>query len=156
MLRALTTLFGHMGIEADMRAFSEADRGRLAEAIGLYKDLRGLLHAGRTLRLDIPDPGACAFAVVGETGALLSYAQIETPVLAAPAPVRLPCLAPDGRYRVTLLNPSRRARASAKSVPPIVAGESVTASGALIEGVGLSLPILRAGEIAVIRLERVA
>ena len=67
-LRALTALFGHMGIEADVRDFSQAERARLADAIALYKRFRPLLHGGRTLRLDLADPGAVAMMVVGATG----------------------------------------------------------------------------------------
>jgi alpha-galactosidase len=151
----MTALFGHMGIEADVRDFSEADQERLTEAIALYKRLRPLLHSGRTLRIDVADPGARAFVVVGEAGALVSYAQVETPLLAAPAPLRVPGLSAETPYRVTLLNPSRRAQLAAKSVPPLVAGQPVSASGALISGMGLALPILRAGEVAVIQLEPV-
>jgi len=154
MLRAMTALFGHMGIEADVRDFSEADRRRLAEAIALHKRFRPLLHHGRTLRLDAADPGCIAFAVVGETDALVSVAQVDTPATAAPAPLRVPGLAGEASYRVTLLSPSRRALAAAKLLPPIVRGETVTTTGALIAGIGLPLPILSAGEIAVFHLER--
>jgi alpha-galactosidase len=154
MLRAMTAFFGHMGIEADVRDFSGPDRGRLAEAIALHKRFRPLLHAGRTLRLDVADPGAAAFAVIGETDALVSYAQVETPETAAPAPLRAPGLAPDAAYRVMLLNPSRRALAAARSLPPMVTGEGVVTTGGLIATIGLPLPILRGGEIAVFHLER--
>jgi alpha-galactosidase len=130
-----------MGIEADVRAFPEADRARLAEIITLYKAFRPLLHAGRT-RLEAAEPGAVAFMVVGDTGALVSYAQLETRTLANPAPLRLAGLTPGVDYRIRLMTPARGA--------PLQTG---TASGALLAQMGLPLPILRPGEIAVFHLE---
>jgi alpha-galactosidase len=140
--RAWTALFGHMGIEADVRAFPEADRARLAEIIALYKTVRPLLHGGRTVRLETAEPGALAFMVVGDTGALVSYAQLETRTLANPAPLRLAGLAPDADYRVRLLTPARSA--------PL---QTATAIGRLLMQMGAPLPILRPGEIAVFQLE---
>jgi alpha-galactosidase len=140
-LRAWTACFGHMGIEADVRDFSEAERARLAEAIALHKRLRPLLHAGRTLRLEVPDPAARAFLVTDAAQALVSYAQLATPATATPAPLRLRGLAADTDYRIRLLTPARRA--------PLT---DATASGRLLEEVGLPLPILRAGEIAIFHL----
>jgi len=132
-----------MGVEADVRDFTGAERARLAEIIALHKRLRPLLHAGRTLRLDDPEPAARAFLVTDETQALVSYAQLETPATAMPAPLRLPGLAPDIDYRIRLLTPARRA--------PLT---DATASGRLLATMGLPLPILRAGEIAVFHLTR--
>jgi alpha-galactosidase len=154
ILRAYTALMGHMGIEADVRCFPEADRQRLGQAIALHKRLRPILNAGRTLRLDIADPGACAVMVVAQTGAVVSYAQVETAPHAGPHPLRLAGLEPDADYRVTLLNPSRRAGAAMKVVSDLAAGKPVTASGRLLAAMGLPLPVLRAGELAVFELER--
>ena len=140
-VRAWTAFFGHMGIEADVRDFSDTERARLAEIIALHKRLRPLLHGGRTLRLEVPDPAARAFLVAGETQALVSYAQLATPATASPAPLRLRGLAPDADYRIRLLTPARRAPLS-----------EATASGQLLETIVLPLPILRAGEIAVFHL----
>jgi alpha-galactosidase len=156
MLRAMTALFGHMGIEADVRDFSEADRARLADAIALHKRHRALLHSGLTQRLDLADPGAFAMMVWGEQGALVSYAQVETSPQAMPEPLRLPGLEPDRRYSVTLLNPSKRAGAAMKRLPAVATGAPLIATGQMLAVMGLPLPVLRAGEICVVHLEPVA
>lgn len=153
MLRGMTALFGHMGVEADVREFSEADRGRLAEAITLHKRHRALLHSGVTQRLDVADLGAVAMMVSGGQGALVSYAQVETSPHALAEPLRLPGLGPDTTYRVTLTNPSRRAGAAMKRVPDLAAGKTLTATGRTLAVMGLPLPVLRAGEIAIFHLE---
>ncbi|HEY1752691.1 MAG TPA: alpha-galactosidase [Caulobacteraceae bacterium] len=141
--RAWTAVFGHLGIEADIRDFTEAERARLAQIIGIYKQHRGLLHGGRTARLETADPTALAFMVANEAGVLVSYAQLATPTVATPAPLRLPTLDPGADYRMRLLTPARRA--------PL---ESAVAPGQLLATMGLPLPALRAAEIAVFHLER--
>ena len=152
--RAMTALFGHFGIEADVRDFSEADRAALAAVIALHKAHRGTLHGGRLVRQTTTDPGAAAFLVIGPDEALASYAQLETPPHATPAPFLLLGLDPDADHEVRLLNPPTRPRTSMKTAPTLALGEPLTASGRLLEQVGLPLPILRAGEIAVFHLRR--
>ena len=143
-LRAWTAFFGHMGIEADVRGFTEAERAQLAEIIALYKAHRPLLHGARTLRLET-EPGALAFMVVGAGSALVSYARLQTLRHAGQAPLRLAGLDPDARYRIRLLTPARN--------PPLA---SATSTGRLLEVIGLPLPLLAPGGVAVFELERVA
>ncbi|MDE2486422.1 MAG: alpha-galactosidase, partial [Alphaproteobacteria bacterium] len=152
-LRALTALFGHMGIEADLRAFSDRDREALAGFIRLYKALRPALEGARRLRQTSPDPGAVAFMMAGAQGAVASVAQLETPRTAGMDPLRLKGLDPDAAYAVRLLNPPRRPLVTMKSVPALVAGETIHASGREIAATGLPMPILRAGDIAIFRLD---
>ena len=140
--RAWTALFGHMGIEADVRGFSDAERAQLAEIIALYKQHRALLHGGRMLRLEA-EPGAIAFMVVGAAGALVSYARLETMRHAGLAPLRLAGLDPDARYRIRLLTPARNAPLG-----------TATATGRLLEVMGLPLPLLGPGGMAVFHFER--
>ena len=153
-LRAMTALFGHMGIEADVRAFAPRELEALASAIALHKALRLPLHGGRLVRQTPADPGAIAFAVIGEGAAVASLAQVETPRIAGAAPLRLTGLEPDTLYDVRLVNPPRRARAAMKRIPALVRGETVPATGRWIAHAGLPTPILRAGEIAVFHLSR--
>jgi alpha-galactosidase len=154
-LRALTALFGHMGMEADIRAFSAEDRAALAQAIALHKSCRDLLHQGRLVRQVREDAGAVGFLVAGEREALASLAQVETPAYPAPAPFRLVGLEPDAAYRVRLLNPPAKPAASMKSWPSALAGEPFEATGLAIQTVGLPLPVLRAGELSVFHLQRI-
>lgn len=151
-LRLYTALFGHMGIEADIRAFPEAHRVRLAAAIALHKQVRPWLHAARTLRLDHPDPGAVAFLAVGQDQALASLAQLEVPQHAAPPPLRLTGLDPDRLYRVRLVNPPVRPGAAMKRWPDFVQGGEVTAPGRMLEVQGLPMPVLKVGDIVLAHL----
>ena len=152
--RSLTALFGHFGIEADVRRFPAEELAALASMLTLHKRLRPLLHFGRRVRLTPPDPGAVAFAVVGEAGAVVSIAQLETPRTAALGPLRLERLEPDQVYRVQrLATPARLT--GMKHAPALTRGDIAKASGRVLRQVGLPLPILRAGEAAVFELTRV-
>lgn len=153
-MRVMTALFGHMGTEADLRAFSEAERTALAAAFALYKQHRGWMHAARTVRLAHPDPGLVATALLGEGRMLVSAAQLETPKTAAVAPLRLTGLDASARYSVRQVNPPARARATMRQVPPLTLGQTLTANGAMLAHTGIALPVLRAGEIAVFLLQR--
>lgn len=155
-LRSMTALFGHMGVEADIRDFSPRERAALKAAIDLHKQLRPLLHSGRLVRQAYGDPGAMAFAVVGPGGAVVSLAQLDTPLAAVGPPLRLAGLDADAVYDVTLLNPPRRPEAAMKQIPALARGETVRASGLWIAEAGLPTPILRAGEIAIFHLSRSA
>jgi alpha-galactosidase len=151
-LRALTALFGHMGIEGDIREFSEREREELRRWIAFYKDMRPLLHGGTTLRLATRDKGLIAFMVV-KGDALVSAAQIATPDFALAQPLRLQGLVPDRHYQVRMVNAPERPARSMKRIPAVATGETVTLSGFDLMQSGLPLPMLHAGEIAVFHLE---
>jgi alpha-galactosidase len=153
-MRAMTALFGHMGTEADLRDFTPAERTALAEAFALYKQHRGWMHAGSTVRLSHPDPGCLATALAGEGRMLVSAAQVATPLTAGLSPLRLTGLDPAATYAVSQIKPPARARATMRRVPPLTRGETLLATGAMLGHTGLSLPVLRAGEIAVFLLVR--
>ena len=155
-LRAMTAVAGHMGVEADLRAFSERDLAGLTHAITLHKQMRGWLHAARTVRLEHADPGCVCFALIGENEALVSAAQVATPATAALAPLRLAGLDPMSRYAVRRLDLSLRSGGVGRRAAPLDRGEAIHATGAMLAQVGLALPILRAGDIAVYLLSREA
>jgi alpha-galactosidase len=153
-MRAVTALFGHMGVEGDLRAFSRTERDELAQWIALHKQFRPLLHGGRLRRLELADPGLIAFSV--ERGeALVSAAQVETPVWPVTPPLRLTGLKIDQPYRVTLLNPPRHPERTMKRTPPLMTGQPLTVSGAALASAGLPLPVLRVGEVALFHLDPV-
>ncbi|HXQ47347.1 MAG TPA: alpha-galactosidase, partial [Caulobacteraceae bacterium] len=104
--RALTALFGHMGIEADVRAFTESERAALKRWIAAYKDHRALIHSGRLSRQTVSDPAALAFMIAGETEVLASYAQLGVRAKVSPDPLRLKGLDPAAVYRVAMIAPA--------------------------------------------------
>jgi len=105
--RAGTAFFGHFGIEWDLSTASQEDLGRLAEWITTYKRFRGLLHSGRVVVGDHPDPGLWIHGVVAHDGtqAVYSLTQVATGVALPAGRVRLPGLEPDTTYDVRPLPP---------------------------------------------------
>ena len=100
--RAATAIFGHLGIEWDLRRATSAETDELTEWIAFYKRHRDLLLAGDLVRLDLPDPSALAFGVVApdRSRAIYSVANVDRPVTVLRGRLRFPGLDPHRRYRV--------------------------------------------------------
>ena len=101
--RALTALFGWMGVECDPQKLNDHDRSVLRAAIALHKQHRALLHSGDAVRFDLDDDTAMAHGVYATDrhSALLAYVQLQTsPWLVVPR-WRIPWLKPERNYTVT-------------------------------------------------------
>ena len=57
-LRAGQALWGHMGVEWDLRSASQEDKRALAALIAVHKNLRPLLHAGELVHADTDEDEA--------------------------------------------------------------------------------------------------
>ncbi|MFM2042430.1 MAG: hypothetical protein RLY86_1006 [Pseudomonadota bacterium] len=137
-LRVATALFGHMGVEADLRALADEETAELAAGIALHKRHRALIHGGELHRLDTP-AAENAFAIIAPDGgeALVSHTRIREPGTYLPGRLRLSGLDPAARYRVTLVWPG-----VLKTLSPVVADlrHGLVADGALLMQAGLQLP----------------
>jgi len=104
--RAATAFCGHLGIEWNVLSASQEDRDRLARIIELHKQHRSLLHTGRVVRYDHPDPAIMANAVIAhdQSEALVSFAQIATSDSLATGALRITGLAPDRVYDVAIVD----------------------------------------------------
>lgn len=151
--RALTALFGHMGVEADITALCRQDLETLRDAIALYKRLRGDLHSVPRQSLPHPDGSLLAFAAGSEKRQIISVAQLASSAHPAPAPLRLIGLAEQATYRVVLLTPLKQPRAAMNNPPGWVEGEGRQAPGSVLVGHGLTLPVMRTGDVLVFLVE---
>ncbi len=150
--RALTAIFGHLGIEWNLLAASPAELGLLARVIALHRRLRPLLHGGRVVRVDHPDPAALVHGVVAPDAAhaVFAYVQLTTSADMVPPPFRVPGLSPDAPYRVKVVDELSPSAGSARPAP--TAGERpgptwmddapIILSGAQLAMRGLQPPIL--------------
>ena len=100
--RAATALFGHFGIEWDLRRASERDLAELSAWVAFHKQQRDLLHRGDLVRLDFPDASLTATAVIApdRSRALYSFASVDRADVVLLGRLRFPGLDPDRRYRV--------------------------------------------------------
>lgn len=142
--RAITAMFGHFGVEWDVRGLSEGERTELSEAIAFYKANRGLIHTGRAVRVDRPDETDSAYGVVAHdrSMALIAYVTLATSPDEAPARLRIPGLDPDAVYRVSLALPLDRHAFAGRGIPAWLRQGAVTMSGRALEVIGLALPVL--------------
>ncbi|MDP5227405.1 MULTISPECIES: alpha-galactosidase [Arthrobacter] len=165
--RAITALFGHFGMEWDIRQATERDRTVLRRIIAVYKEHRPLLHSGTQVNADLGDERLRLHGVVAQDRSEALYAAVMLGTLAAELPGRagLPGLDPRRNYHVEALMPT------SEDLPKTVEGDAVspfvqisppswledgfTASGAFLEHVGLPLPVLRPEHALLLRVTEV-
>ncbi|WP_433350896.1 alpha-galactosidase [Micromonospora sp. CA-111912] len=154
--RAATALFGHFGIEWDIGAVGYVERTELAAWVALYKRLRPLLHSGRVVRVDHPDPAVWAHGVVAADGsrAVYAVARLATSVAQIPGPVRLPGLDRSRRYAVRPVagvpEPAVLQLAEPGWLP-----DGVTLPGAVLAAVGLQLPALHPEQTLLLEVDAI-
>jgi alpha-galactosidase len=156
--RAATALFGHFGIEWDIAGdATDEDRASLGAAIAVYKAWRDVLHTGRMIRGDSPDPSAQLTGVVASDGsrAIYSWAQLTASAFETPQPVTLPGLDPARSYRVATALPLPSSAVSERS-PAAWIADRVELSGAALAVLGLPMPILHPEHALVITVEETA
>lgn len=151
--RALTALFGHFGMEWDVRQVQGAERAELKRFIGLYKEHRGLIHSGRMVRADLADASLMLHGVVagdggpagaGSTAALFTLVSTRTSAAEQPGRIAIPGLAADAAYRVEAVFPAPGdadyAHTFTQVQPPAWLESGATASGRFLAEVGLPMP----------------
>ncbi|KQQ03330.1 MULTISPECIES: alpha-galactosidase [unclassified Rathayibacter] len=141
--RAVTAVFGHLGIEWDLRAATDAERAELGQWIAFYREHRALLHGGDLVRLDHPDETIAVNGVVASdrSAALYSYVSLARSGVVSPGRVRLPGLDPQAVYRVT---PVTLGTGGDRVTPAPWWGDSgIELSGGLLVSAGLTAPLLR-------------
>ncbi len=100
--RAVTAVFGHLGIEWDLTAATAQELAELQEWISFYKANRRLLMGGDLIRLDFPDPNIYAYGIVASdrSSAIYTVAFVGQSEVMLPGRLRFPGLDPDRRYRI--------------------------------------------------------
>ncbi|HEY6744847.1 MAG TPA: alpha-galactosidase [Mycobacteriales bacterium] len=136
--RAVTALFGHQGLEWDLRS---APLDAVRSWISFVREWRPVLHGGTVVRADRADPASWVHGVVTDSAALYAFVQLTTSPLAVPEPVRLPGLDPARVYRVAAAYPAGEPDSLQLSPPPWLAS-GVELPGAVLATVGLPMPVL--------------
>ena len=146
--RAITALFGHFGMEWDIRAATDGERATLRRAIALYKRHRALLHSGKRVNADTAEPTLSIHGVVAQDGgeALFAAVSLASAPAEVPGQASLPGLDPKRTYRVRAELPtpldSDYAHTFTQIRPPAWLEDGAVASGAFLQHVGLPLPVL--------------
>ncbi|KAB8170906.1 alpha-galactosidase [Streptomyces sp. 3MP-14] len=155
--RAGTALFGHLGIEWDLTRASAAERRELARWIAHHKRLRGLLHGGRVVRVDHPDPALWMHGVVApdRAEAVFALVAVGTSATWPHGRVRLPGLDPAAGYRLAVLPPGPETPGLGRGRPAWCVEEGVTGlRGSVLERAGLQLPTLHPEQLVLLHLTK--
>ncbi|WP_243064268.1 alpha-galactosidase [Humibacter sp. RRB41] len=157
--RAITALFGHFGIEWDVRGLTDAERTELRAVIDFYKANRSLIHTGRSVRIDRPDESDAAYGVVSHdrSRALFVYATLATSPNELSSRLRIAGLDPDARYRVTLGLPLDEHAIAHRSLPHWLTSDEgeVVVTGRVLAEIGVPLPGLYPEHALVLALSQV-
>jgi alpha-galactosidase len=151
-LSAGVAMFGHVGIEWDLRVLDEEGLAAVARWVALYKQYRGLIHSGTLVHGDTTDATTDVRGVVARDGsaALFTFTQVTTSVTYPPGRFTLPGLEPSRRYTV---------RIAAGSVtdgpgqsPLRWAEQPITLTGRQLGTAGLQAPVLFPAQLVLLEL----
>lgn len=158
-VRALVASSGHMGMEADLTAMSDAERKTVSEAVQRHKEDRAIWHRGTFRRVATADPGLSGALAIAPDGsqARLVVIQSERPHTSLPPRIRIPGLAADARYRITLQHASENVdRANRRFKSPLwTSADGLCLSGEVLAAAGLGLPALYAQTGLAIAIDKV-
>ena len=136
--RAITALWGHLGVEWNLIDLTNEERESLAAVIAVHKRFRELLHNGQVVRFDPVLNGthasSHAHGVYADhlREALVAAVQLTTGMSLVPPPLRLPGLLPDALYTVEEISLGGRRPMS----------ESHTLTGRQLATHGIQLPVI--------------
>lgn len=145
--RLVTGLFGAAGIEWDLTGCTAEELVRLRQWTALYRELRPLLHSGRTVRANLPGDDTLLLGVVSRDGAeaVFAFVALQTGPAVQPGRVALPGLDPARRYQVRVRSEPGPPATVQIAGPPwldAAADRGIVVPGAVLTHDGLALPIL--------------
>ena len=156
--RTGSAIFGHMGMELDLREETAADLDILKAGIALHKQHRELIHMGRFLRLpSTPHTNLTGCVAEDKNEALFSYAVLDEEPHTHPRRIRFGGLDPAKHYRTRLVWPPENPSISAPSIIDAgqLSGEGSIFSGAALMGHGIQPPLTFPDTCLIYRLENV-
>ena len=153
-MRAITALFGHAGIEWNIKQATAEERANLATWAKYYKDNRSLLHSGKSFRVDYPDEHGYLYGVVaGDTKrSIFAYVQLTPTVAIHPAPLKFAGLDASDNYSIKVVYPAGKPRFMLITPPQWMDG--ITMSGSALATIGVSAPILAPANAVLIEITK--
>jgi len=154
--RAITALFGQLGVECNLLALDDGEMQALTAVIALHKRFRTLLHTGDSVRYDT-EQAYVAHGVYStdRAEALVSWAVVATAPSLTPPLLRIPGLGADVTYRVEQLHLPGTDDSPARAQPAWCSDGAVL-TGWQLETIGLQPPSLHPESAILIHLAAVA
>ena len=155
--RLVTAAFASPGIEWDITTCDDDDLNRLADWISFVISRRGLLHGGRRVHADLPDPQTLLHGTIAEDASAALFAWVRLASSGGPQGARVPFpgLSRDRDYIVRLPD-AFGAPALHGSEPAWVAhargADGFRVPGAVLTAAGLPMPVLQPASGLVLEL----
>ncbi len=139
-LRAHVALFGHMGLELDLRELNEADGERLRQHLANHKRFRELIHAGCYWRISFDDPDHAGICVSSDAEALVLVVRTGSAALGRGAVLKVPGLNDERVYRALAVAPVTASVAHGLSATLAKGGAALSGRVLAARGLELFLP----------------
>ena len=157
--RLTTALFGHAGIEQDLTACSHEELERLTAWSALYREVRPLLHHGRTVRADLTDTALLLHGVVAQDGsyALYCWARLASSAAGQSGRVGLPGLTAGAHYRLRVRTDLAVPSFHQTAGPPWLRAAMdgwIDLPGTVLVAAGLPMPTLNPEQALLIKVRR--
>ena len=151
--RAGVALWGHMGVEADIRSLSQSERTTLEAAITLHKQHRQLLHKGRYIEHE-PQEAQLSWSVLSDDQAssLHAVALLRSSTTAFPQRMRFRGLDVSRQYQIKLVWPACLTGEQAAYRDGL---EPNAFGGDWLQHVGIVLPIMQPESLLIFHLTAV-
>ena len=148
--RVGVSIFGHMGVEANLFELDENQTKALKAGIELHKKHRDLIHGGTLVRLDT-DALEHSFGIVAsdKCEAIFSYTQIDSLQNSVGGRLLFAGLDNDCIYSIRVIWPEQP-KSYSKSILDIINGSQI--SGEALMNVGVQLPILKPTNLMIFHL----
>ena len=107
-LRCATAMFGHMGMEMDLRELDDKETLELKQALDIYKQHRNLIHTGRLVRLEM-NSHSHGFGYVSndKSHGLYSYTLLNDHATSMPGTYNFTGLDENKVYRLDIIWPTK-------------------------------------------------
>ncbi|MFQ3231071.1 alpha-galactosidase [Reinekea sp.] len=152
--RAATALFGHLGIEWDIRHLTSQEHEELVGYLNLYKYIRKDIHSGIRAPLTCPDENQIGFTVQSGANTYVSIYQETMPKFSVPGDLQLPKLDSQKNYAVSIVIEPVITHHLMKQKPPWFSEDNFEVSGEWLKNKGLPLPVLDPETVLIIKLTR--
>jgi len=149
--RAATALWGHLGVELDLRLLSETEFAEVKAWVDFHKKHRDLLHTGSVVHADTDSALRLEGVVSTDASeALYQFAVVDRPAQWPPSKLRLPGLRADLTYRVELAEPGKKIPSGQR--PPWMEPGGVVLPGSVLTIVGIEAPSLDVDSSVLLRV----
>ena len=155
--RATTAFFGWLGVEWNLLNASPHEQARLAFAVAQYKELRPLLHTGKTFREDHSDSNILIHGVSAhdQSRSLVSVTRLANGPSSHIDPVQIHHLDEDAFFTINPLHLGTPTYAPHRKLPQWIEDGSITMSGRQLKEIGVVCPPLLPASSFLIQIYKV-